>query len=87
MDYSVSIGCSEGRVLSPGRGGGRRGNKGRGGVMIALPRRVPSYTTNLTTPEATAMPELWQWSGMLRRQWRRMPEVVVVLELGVKYGP
>ena len=49
--------------------------------MNALPSRVPGYTTNLTTPEVAAMPKLGWWSGMPRRQWRRMRKVVVVVVL------
>ena len=40
------------------------------------------YTTNLKTPDVAAVPELGRWSGMPRRQWRRMPEVVAIPELG-----
>ena len=45
--------------------------------MIALPSRVPDYTTNFTTHEVATVPELRWWSGMSRRQWRRMTEVVI----------
>ena len=50
--------------------------------MTALQSRVPDYTTNLTTLEAAAVPELERWSGMPQRQRRRRPKVAVVPELG-----
>ena len=81
MDCSVSIRCKEGRARSPSRGGEER-SKGRGEEMIALLSRVLDYTINLTTPEATVVPELGRWNGMSLRQWRKMPKVVVVPELG-----
>ena len=49
--------------------------------MIALPSRVPSYTTNFTTPEVATMPKLGQWSWMLWGQWRSS---WLVLRGGVK---
>ena len=39
---------------------------GQGGEMTALSSRVPSYTTNLKTPEVKAVPELGGGAGCRR---------------------
>ena len=57
MNCSVGIRCCEGPKRSSGRGGWKRSNS-RGGQRTALSSRVPSYTTNLTTPSVATAPEL-----------------------------
>ena len=57
MDYSVGIRCSEDRAQSTSRSGRKR-VECRGGWMVALLSRLPSYTTKLIVPEVMTMLEL-----------------------------
>ena len=61
----MSKGCNKGRVWSSGKGQEER-SKGRGGEMIALPSRVPGYTTKLTTPKVAVVPKLGGGAGCHR---------------------
>ena len=50
--------------------------------MTVLSSRMIGYTIKLTTLEVATMPELWQWSQVLGRHDRSMPEILTLLDLG-----
>ena len=50
--------------------------------MTALSSRMLDYTIKLTMPEVATMPELWQWSRVLGRHDKSMPEILTLLHLG-----